>query len=198
MVKLTPPGQGQTDWTETTVWTFSNVAQDINCTPDGLVMDASGALYGTTQYGDAADGFNGSVYKLVPPSGGLNGWTIENLYSFKSAQEGSNPQTQLTMGKDGVLYGIAPPGGVNNQGVVFEVMPSRNGKRTPTRQTIWNFTGGDDGSFRVGPIIVDVMARYMERPCRAAVRAVARCSSGCLRSKVSPGGAKPHFGRSPT
>jgi uncharacterized repeat protein (TIGR03803 family) len=61
--ELTPPGSGQTAWTETLLYSFAN-------SPDGafpigsLIFDAAGNLYGTTEQGGAY-GY-GTVFKIVP------------------------------------------------------------------------------------------------------------------------------------
>ena len=52
VVRLKPPEPGQTRWTPSLLYTFRD--GDDGSTPNaGLVMDASGALYGTTTYGGA-------------------------------------------------------------------------------------------------------------------------------------------------
>jgi uncharacterized repeat protein (TIGR03803 family) len=57
----------------------------------GLISDAQGNLYGTTQYGGAYG--SGSVYELTPNQ--LGGWNQTTLYSFKGttngATDGYNP-----------------------------------------------------------------------------------------------------------
>jgi uncharacterized protein YceK len=154
VIKLTPPAPGQTAWTETTIWTFDNVIFDNGCAPDGLVFGKDGALYGTTQYGDFAGGYNGSVFRLAPPANGGTHWTEQNLYYFTSAQSGTGPLAKLTFGKGGVLFGTAPAGGTMGAGVVFEITPPRNG-RGWAGHTIWNFTAGNDGGLPAGSVIVD-------------------------------------------
>jgi len=52
LFKLTPPKDGKTAWTETTLWTFSG-RNDGGCPVAPLIADERGALYGTAQFGAA-------------------------------------------------------------------------------------------------------------------------------------------------
>jgi len=67
--KLIPP-KGRSGWKETVLHSFSGSPNDGNFPAAGLIADAKGALYGTTQYGGSGDcsigGFNGcgTVFKL--------------------------------------------------------------------------------------------------------------------------------------
>lgn len=67
--KLTPPGPGHPTWTETVLHNFSydwvyKIHDGANpCS--GLIMDASGALYGTT-IGDGATNQFGYGYGNLP------------------------------------------------------------------------------------------------------------------------------------
>lgn len=50
-----------------------------------LIMDTSGNLYGTTEFGGAND--SGTVFELVKPASGP--WTIKTLYNFCASTSGS-------------------------------------------------------------------------------------------------------------
>ena len=88
----------------------------------GLIMDAAGNLYGTTNQ-QGAYGY-GSVFKLSPSNGG---WTYTSLHDFciggTTCTDGANPTGILAMDAQGNLYGTTTQGGVNNAGVVFEITP---------------------------------------------------------------------------
>jgi uncharacterized repeat protein (TIGR03803 family) len=68
--QLTPPAAGKTGWTETTLYDFRGSQDGDGALPSGgLVMDASGALYGTTEDGGGSGCLAagcGTVFKLVP------------------------------------------------------------------------------------------------------------------------------------
>jgi uncharacterized repeat protein (TIGR03803 family) len=118
-------------WTETVLYSFCSVA---NCadgalpTPNALVFDSSGNLYGTT----AAGGLQGTtclnpygcgtVYELSPGFGGL--WSEAVLYAFPpDGLHGSEQISGVVLDSQGNLYGTTVGGGKYNGGVVFEVSP---------------------------------------------------------------------------
>jgi uncharacterized repeat protein (TIGR03803 family) len=80
----------------------------------GLVSDAAGNLYGTTDLG-GADG-DGTIFELS----GANYQTLTTLVTFNGAN-GSNPQAGLMIDSAGNLYGTTNAGGNNNDGTVFEL-----------------------------------------------------------------------------
>jgi uncharacterized repeat protein (TIGR03803 family) len=86
----------------------------------GLVLDASGNLYGTTAFGGADAGY-GTVFKLTP--GAKNKWTETLLHSFTGGSDGSNPYGGLAIDGAGKLYGTAIGGGTTGNGVVFQITP---------------------------------------------------------------------------
>lgn len=96
--------------TLTTLHSFSNSSQSTaNPGGDGvypgyagLISDASGALYGTTQIG--GDYGQGAVFKLIPPSASRGQWTETILYSV-SGNDGANPAAGLISDGSGALYG---------------------------------------------------------------------------------------------
>jgi uncharacterized repeat protein (TIGR03803 family) len=87
----------------------------------GLVMDASGNLYGTTQSG----GGGGTVFELTPNASRTK-WKYKRLYSFcakKHCADGLDPGGRLILDSSGNLYGTAA-GGKSDSGTVFELMPN--------------------------------------------------------------------------
>lgn len=88
----------------------------------GLTLDAAGNLYGTASGGGLiiGDPCCGTVYKLVPHSGG---WTFSSLYSFQGNADGSTPQARVVFGPDGLLYGTTVQGGNSAYGTVYKLQP---------------------------------------------------------------------------
>lgn len=122
----------------------------------GLVANAAGNLYGTTQYGGAYN--YGTVFELTPNSQG--GWTQTVIYSFKGttggAQDGSNPIGTLTLDSAGNLYGATTWGGNGGLGVgtVFKLSKS-NGNWVES--IIWSFQqySSTDGFNPQGGLVFD-------------------------------------------
>jgi uncharacterized repeat protein (TIGR03803 family) len=114
----------------------------------GLVFDTKGNLYGTTNYGGAGTGSNGTVFEVTPSTGSE---TV--LYSFCSQDnctDGSRPYAGLVFDKKGNLYGTTIAGGANSlDGTVFEVTPS--GEET----VLHSFTGAPDGAYPRAGLVFD-------------------------------------------
>ena len=90
----------------------------------GLIFDAAGNLYGTTENGGTSDschGGCGTVFELTPTTGG--GWTETVLHSFGSGTDGVEPYSGLIFDAAGNLYGTTPTGGAYGYGTVFELTP---------------------------------------------------------------------------
>ena len=83
----------------------------------GLVLDAAGNLYGTTEFrGPAADSL-GTVFKMTPSG-------VETvLYIFTGVPDGHDPVAGLVLDASGNLYGTAEFGGVSGMGTVFKINP---------------------------------------------------------------------------
>jgi uncharacterized repeat protein (TIGR03803 family) len=112
----------------------------LNAPNAGLVMDASGNLYGTA-YAGGASGV-GTVFELAAGSS-----TITRLASF--VNNGQNPYGGLVMDNHGNLYGTAPQGGAYGLGTVFEVAA---GSGTITTLASLN---GSDGANPYGTLVMD-------------------------------------------
>ncbi len=111
--------------------------------PDGalpyaaVIVDKSGALYGTTYGGGSG---YGTVYKL---SKGKE--TV--LHSF-SGSDGIYPFAALATDKAGTLYGTTIGGGASSYGTVFALNSSG-------LTTLYSFTGGADGSEPFSGLVLD-------------------------------------------
>jgi uncharacterized repeat protein (TIGR03803 family) len=79
----------------------------------GVIMDASGNLYGTTQQGGAHG--NGVVFKLAP-----NGKETV-LHAFTGGSDGAQPFAGLIADRKGYLYGTTWSGGANGVGIIFKL-----------------------------------------------------------------------------
>ncbi|MGA9944293.1 MAG: choice-of-anchor tandem repeat GloVer-containing protein [Candidatus Cybelea sp.] len=131
----------------------------------GVIVDAGGALYGTTEYGGDYAG-DGIVFKLTP-SGSKYGETV--LDRFKGGSDGTAPLASLTMDSKGNLYGATllgggatacgqnRSGGYVGCGTVFELKGS--GSRYKER-VLHSFQSGTDGATPGSPPIVVGRALY--------------------------------------
>jgi len=126
--KLTPPHAGQSSWTEEVIYSFKGEA-DGGMPVAGLLVDSSGALYGTTQYGGnpchllstPARGC-GVVFKLTPRNTARTRWTETALYDFQdNGSDGWAPMSSLAIDANGALYGTTAHGGTSGGGTVFMV-----------------------------------------------------------------------------
>ena len=107
----------------------------------GLVRDAAGNLYGTTEGGGASG--NGTVFELDTTGKG----TV--LHSFTGGVDGSAPFAGLVRDRNGNLYGTTEFGGASSEGTVFKL--DTTGKET----VLHSFTGGADGAFPQAGLIRD-------------------------------------------
>jgi uncharacterized repeat protein (TIGR03803 family) len=123
---------------ESVIYSFSGT--DGSSPHDGLIFDAQGNLFGTTEFGGAYG--NGAVFELMPGSGGA--WTEKVLYSFiDNSGDGANPMAGLVLDKAGNLFGTTFSGGIGvGYGVVFELTRSGNNWN---ENLLYTFTGSSDG-----------------------------------------------------
>lgn len=121
--KLSPPAQGGGAWTETILHMFDN--NDGANPHAGLVMDSTGALYGTTVRGgdgpcEPTGTGCGTVFHLTPPAQQGEAWN-EFFYSFQGP-DGAEPFGNVLLDESkGVLYGTTILGGSTGYGTVFQI-----------------------------------------------------------------------------
>src|SRR6266550_670370 len=128
----------------TTVFGGTNVIYSFAGDEDGeyadtdLAIDKAGNLYGTTVLGGDFGG--GTVFQLSPSG---NDWVHTVLYSFTGGPDGGEPYKGVTLDAQGNLYGMAPTGGANGLGTIYQIHPDGN---SWTLNVIHTFTGGSDGA----------------------------------------------------
>ena len=116
----------------------------------GLIIDAAGNLYGMTTDGGPLG--EGTAFKL---SSSASGWQFTRLYSFDSENGGGFGT--FIFGTDGRLIGTTA--GDENDGKLFSLSPP--GRVSPSVFSNWintllyDFAGGNDGSFPTGSLVVD-------------------------------------------
>jgi hypothetical protein len=127
----------QSGWNFSNIYTF-NGFNGYELT--GVISDPAGTLYGFTDGGVG----NGSetAYELSPSNGG---WTYDLVYNLGSEGNLSPP----AMDSAGNLYGSNI---IYGYGTVFKLTRSGN---TWTYSTLYTFSGGTDGEFPVGTMVVD-------------------------------------------
>jgi uncharacterized repeat protein (TIGR03803 family) len=127
--KLTPGPDG---WNETVLYTFC-LSHD-GCSDGvrpyaGVIMDASGNLYGTTQYGGTGCGSDGcgTVYRLRPLPDGT--WEETVLHRFNNdGKDGVGPGWgSLFMDGSGRLYGTTNAGGSVVGGIIYKLTSQPDG-----------------------------------------------------------------------
>ena len=122
--------------TESVIYAFQN-GTDGAFPEAGVIADAKGNLYGTTQNGGLNDG--GTAFELTPNGDGT--WTKQVILSFNFT-DGGLPACGLVLDSQGNLYGESFSGGTFGYGEVFEISPGSNG--TWTEKVIYSFAGAPD------------------------------------------------------
>jgi uncharacterized repeat protein (TIGR03803 family) len=125
--ELSPPGAGQTAWSETVLVSFEISGANGNGPDGGLIADSAGNLYGTTEDGGGSDQCPnvqgcGVVFEASPPAAGKKAWTERVLHRFNLV-DGAHPEAGLIADNAGNLYGTAANGGAHGDGVVFNLNP---------------------------------------------------------------------------
>src|SRR6266571_2660947 len=136
-------------YTESVLHSFVNSGGDGLSPQAGLIIDASGNLYGTTLSGGTNG--TGTVFELVNSSGT---YSEKILYSFaNSGGDGSRPQAGVIIVASGNLYGTTLSGGTNGTGTVFELV---NSSGTYSEKILYSFANsGGDGSKPAAALIMD-------------------------------------------
>jgi uncharacterized repeat protein (TIGR03803 family) len=146
-VYMLTPNHVTPGYRETLLHSFQGGSSDGANPTAGVVLDASGNVYGTTSEGGAAG--LGMVYILTPQSNGT--WSETVLYSLQGGNDAAMPNSSLTFDAAGNLYGTAG-GGADNQGTIFKLTSSGSHW---TESVFHTFTGALDGGNPYGGVTID-------------------------------------------
>lgn len=140
-------------WNETVLYSFDCYGTGKN-PYGGVTVDNAGNLYGTTVAGGSGGECTGDgcglVYELTKSG---DTWNEIVLYNFTGGDDGFGPGSAVVFDQAGNLYGTTPDGGVNAEGVVYQLSPNQQGWK---QTVIHAFTGGDDGAVgSLGALLVD-------------------------------------------
>jgi uncharacterized repeat protein (TIGR03803 family) len=145
--RLLPTSSGQ--WQSTTIYNFGGVNGDGTTPMAGLIIDASGVLYGTTEFGGTSEG--GTVFQLTPST--VGNWNERVLYSFvgQASKDGNYPAAPLTFDALGNIYGTTVGGGVGF-GTVFKLTRIDSGTWNETILHRFGTNLGDEGNPSAGVV----------------------------------------------
>jgi len=137
--QIVPPAKPGDGWTENTLYQFTG-ARDGG-TPDTLIMDRGGVIYGTTNYAGVVNGECpsgcGVVFSLAPSQN--RQWAYSVLYTFTGSPDG-NPYGSLLEDASGKLYGLAFQ--INAGQEIFKLTRPRSQERGWTRTIVYSPSDG--------------------------------------------------------
>lgn len=118
-------------WTEKILHTFTGAADGSAAYASRLLIDANGNVFGASTW---------NIFELMPGSNGT--WTEKILRTFSGGADGAYPESGLTFGASGAIYGTTNAGGAHH-GTVFELTPHANGNWSDRLLHRFTATGGD-------------------------------------------------------
>lgn len=88
------------------------------------LVEANGDVIGTAIFGGNDQKGNGVVFEARPPTKKDPNWAYQVIYRFKGGEsDGADPYNGVTLGNNGVLYGMTQGGGGAGCGVVYQLTP---------------------------------------------------------------------------
>jgi hypothetical protein len=121
------------------------------------------------------------VYELTPPTTGNGNWTESTVYNFTGINGDGSVPNGLLVAENGTLYGTTESGGINGNGIVFQLVPPAVAGGSWTETVIHQFTGAvidsSDGAEPVS-LVMDVSGNLYGAAYQGGTVTTA-CPSGC-------------------
>jgi hypothetical protein len=137
--RIVPPATSGGAWTEKTLYQFTGASD--GGTPDTMIMNRKGVIYGTTNYAGVVNGECpsgcGVVFRLKPSASGP--WTYSVIYTFDGHPDG-NPYDSLFEDENGALYGLAFQ--INSGQEVFKLKPPQGETGSWRRSIVYSSQAG--------------------------------------------------------
>ena len=138
--KLSPKRGG--GWTEKVIYTFSATGADGISPSAGMTIAPNGTMYSTTPDGGAYGA--GTVFSLKKTS---KGWKQTVIQSLNGSSNGGYPYEGLMMDTAGNLYGAAPTGGADGQGLIYRLRHTKQGWVDTVLYSFTNQNGDGSGLY---------------------------------------------------
>jgi uncharacterized repeat protein (TIGR03803 family) len=150
--ELMPQGEGE--WAERVLHNFGGGTDGAEPLTNGVIFDANGNLYGTTQEGGS--GLYGIAYQLAPTASGL--WTETILHSFLGvpARDAGYPNGVIFDDR-GNLWGTSSGGGIDNPGTIFKIVPTGGSWK---ETVMFSFTGQSTGVYPSATLVMDPSGQF--------------------------------------
>ena len=126
--------------TYTVVHNFAGAPNDGQSPTAEVTLDASGNIYGDTDYGGANS--NGTLFELT------TGGTESLLHSFGGSGDGTVPDGAVIFDASGNMYGTTQSGGSAGNGIIWEYSASGT-------YSILHSFASNEGSFIRGRLVMD-------------------------------------------
>jgi uncharacterized repeat protein (TIGR03803 family) len=124
---------------------------DGNDPTGGLLLDGTGALYGTALFGGTKGCNCGTVFKLTPTGLGYKETTL-HIFLGRSGKDGASPNSGVIADGTGVLYGTTTNGGELNYGTLFKLTATRSGY---TESILYSFPDPPGGVHPYAGLLLD-------------------------------------------
>ena len=151
--ELSPDSNG--NWNESVIYNFA-ATKDVGYAPNGLAIDGSGNLYGTTLVGGYNEMGCGTVFELSPSD---SSWNTQVLYTFTAGTDGCSPAAPVVLDATGNLYGTTYIGlGSSSCGSAFELSPIAG---EWSFSLLHDFSGGSDGCAPVSNLLITSQGKLL-------------------------------------
>lgn len=153
--QLTAPAAGSEVWTQKILRRFHDGTDGGY--PLGLLLAASGDLYGVTLDEGGTTNGAGTVFSLTPPTSGSTNWSFATLYRFHGGYDGNSPSGSLIADASGTLTGTTILGGagpgLEGYGTAFSLTPPPAGLSSWTETVLHRFKSSPDGATPGGTLL---------------------------------------------